>query len=87
MPQSGIQEMNMSFINKSLLALAVAAPVAVLALPASAQDSTARQDSAARDAAIGRCIRQAHLQFPNDVETDARAAVYKACMVAAGFQP
>ena len=71
----------MRSINKSLLALPVTVAFAVLALPASAQDS------AARDAAIGKCIREAHLQFPNDIETDARAAVYKTCMVAAGFKP
>jgi hypothetical protein len=71
----------MRYINKSLLALPVAFSFAVLAWQAAAQDS------AARDAAIGRCIRQAHLQYPNDAETDSRAAVYKTCMIAAGFRP
>jgi len=41
----------------------------------------------ARDAAIGKCIRQAHLQYPNEEQQMQRADVYKACMVAAGFQP
>jgi hypothetical protein len=67
--------------SKYLLALPVALSVAGFALPASAQDS------AARDAAIGRCIRQAHLQYPNEEQQIQRADVYKACMVAAGFQP
>ncbi len=68
-------------MNKCLLVLPVALSVAAFASQASAQDS------AARDAAIGKCVRQAHLQYPNETDTDGRAAVYKACMVAAGFQP
>ena len=68
-------------INKSLLVLLLAVSYAVLALPASAQDS------AARDAAIKKCLKEAHQQFPNDIETDARAAAYSSCMVAAGFRP
>jgi len=71
----------MRYITKSLLSLPVAASCAVFALQASAQDS------AARDAAIKKCLREAHQQFPNDIETDSRAAVYKTCMVAAGFTP
>jgi hypothetical protein len=49
--------------------------------------SASAQDSAARDAAIGKCVRQAHLQYPNEEQQMQRADVYKACMVAAGFQP
>lgn len=71
----------MRYLGKYLLAWPVAVSMAALAPQAVAQDS------AARDAAIGRCIRQAHLQFPNQEETDNRTAAYKACMVAAGFQP
>jgi hypothetical protein len=71
----------MTYMNKYLLALPVALSVAACASQASAQDS------AARDAAIGRCVRQAHLQYPNDEQQIQRADVYKACMVAAGFQP
>ena len=67
--------------SKYLLALPVALSVVVFTWSASAQDS------AARDAAIGRCIRQAHLQYPNEEQQIQRADVYKACMVAAGFQP
>jgi len=64
-----------------LLALSVALFVAGVASQASAQDSTGR------DAAIGRCIRQAHLQYPNEADNIPRSEVYKACMVAAGYQP
>jgi hypothetical protein len=67
--------------SKYLLALPVALSVVVFTWSASAQDS------AARDAAIGKCIRQAHLQYPNEEQQIQRADVYKACMVAAGFQP
>ena len=64
-----------------LLALSVALSIAGLASQALAQDS------AGRDAAIGRCIRQAHFQYPNEADVIPRAEVYKACMVAAGYQP
>jgi hypothetical protein len=45
------------------------------------------QDNAARDAAIARCIKQAHTQYPDEQEGNDRTAVYKACMTQAGFQP
>jgi hypothetical protein len=63
------------------LSLPLALSVAAFALQASAQDS------AGRDAAIGRCVRQAHLQYPNEADVIPRSEVYKACMVAAGYQP
>ena len=66
-------------MSKYLLALPVALSVAALASQASAQET--------RDAAITRCTQQAQQQFPNQTETDSRAAAYRACMVAAGFQP
>jgi hypothetical protein len=71
----------MRHANAYRLALPVVLAVAGFASSASAQHS------AARDAAIGKCIRQAHLQYPNDEQQMQRADVYKACMVAAGFQP
>jgi hypothetical protein len=71
----------MKYIHKYLFALPVVLPVTILASQASAQDS------AGRDAAIGRCIRVAHLQYPNEEQQIQRADVYKACMVAAGYQP
>jgi hypothetical protein len=67
--------------SKHRLALPAALSVMIFTWSASAQDS------AARDAAIGKCIRQAHLQYPNEEQQIQRADVYKACMVAAGFQP
>ena len=48
---------------KYLLALPVALSVNAFAAQALAQDG------AGRDAAIGRCIRQAHLQYPNGRDT------------------
>jgi hypothetical protein len=71
----------MKHTNAYLLTLPVVLSIAGFASLASAQDS------AARDAAIGKCIRQAHLQYPNEEQQMQRADVYKACMVAAGFQP
>jgi len=71
----------MRHVSRHFLALPVALSVAAFVSQALAQDS------AARDAAIGRCVRQAHLQYPNETDVIARSDVYKACMVAAGFQP
>jgi len=71
----------MGHVSRHLLALQVALSIVAFASQAWAQDS------AARDAAIGRCVRQAHLQYPNETDVIARSDVYKACMVAAGFQP
>jgi hypothetical protein len=67
--------------TKYLLALPVAVSIAAFASQASAQGS------AGRDAAIGKCVREAHLQYPNEADVIPRSEVYKACMVAAGFQP
>jgi hypothetical protein len=71
----------MKYAHKYLFALPVAFSVTSFVLQASAQDT------AGRDAAIGRCIRVAHLQYPNEEQQIQRADVYKACMVAAGYQP
>jgi hypothetical protein len=60
--------------------------IVVVSVAAFASQASA-QDSAGRDAAIGRCIRVAHLQYPNEEQQIQRADVYKACMVAAGYQP
>jgi hypothetical protein len=67
--------------NSYLLALAVALPLVAVASQASAQGP------AGRDAAIGKCVRQAHMQYPNEEDVIPRSEAYKACMVAAGFQP
>ena len=45
------------------------------------------EDNAARDAAIARCVKQAHTQYPGEQEGNDRTAVYKACMTQAGFTP
>jgi hypothetical protein len=71
----------MNYINKYLLALSLVLTVTSFVPQASAQDTVGR------DAAIGRCIRVAHLQYPNEEQQIQRADVYKACMVAAGYQP
>lgn len=57
--------------------------VAAFATQASAQNT------AQRDAAIEKCIAQAHQQWPGgDQEAHRqRVATYKACMVAAGQAP
>jgi hypothetical protein len=48
------------------------------------------QDSPQRDAAIRKCIAQAHKEFPGDyssaLEGD-RTAAYKACMTKEGQRP
>jgi hypothetical protein len=60
----------------------------VLGLSAAAFASQAPAQQSARDAAIHRCINQAHRQFPGGEDQDIpRSEAYKACMVAAGFQP
>jgi hypothetical protein len=71
----------MKYAHKYLFALPVVFSITSFVLQASAQDT------AGRDAAIGRCIRVAHLQYPNEEQQIQRADVYKACMVAAGYQP
>jgi hypothetical protein len=60
--------------------------VAVTATSMPAATQTAQQGEA-RDAAIRRCIQQARQQFPSADATEALSEAYKACMVAAGFQP
>ena len=47
------------------------------------------QDSAARDTAISKCVKQAQTQYPDDSITNqsARTAAYKSCMAAAGQNP
>jgi len=68
-------------MHRHLLALLVALPVVAVASQASAQGT------AGRDAAIGKCVRQADMQYPNEEDQIPRSEAYKACMVAAGFQP
>ena len=66
----------------------IAATIAVLCVVAFASHAAA-QATAQRDAAIEKCIAQAHQQFPgNDqVSQSNRVAAYRACMAAAGQAP
>ena len=76
----------MSNANTLVFALALGLSAAAFAWQAMAQQTA--QQSAARDAAIHRCINQAHREFPGGESQDMqRSDAYKACMVAAGFQP
>jgi hypothetical protein len=72
----------MKSANKAL-ALSVGLSVAAFSSLAAAQDS------AARDAAISKCVKQAQTQYPDDSITNqsARTAAYKACMASAGQNP
>ena len=68
---------------KTFLALLVGLSVTVFAAQAFAQDT------AQRDAAIAKCVAEAHKQFPGesqDTQSD-RTAAYKACMTKAGQRP
>jgi hypothetical protein len=70
-------------MKSSILALLVGLSAITFA------QQTAAQDTAQRDAAISRCVREAHTQYPTD-DADGgrgRTSVYKACMTRAGFTP
>ena len=73
----------MSTANRLFVAALVGLSVGVLASQVSAQDNPAR------DAAIARCIKAAHTQYPGDdgQQSQQRTFAYKACMTAAGFAP
>ena len=73
----------MRYANKAL-ALLVALSVAALTSSVMAQGSMA-----ARDAAISKCVKQAHTQYPRNSISDqqSRADVYKSCMFSAGQNP
>jgi len=73
----------MGIMNRFLLAASIALSVGGFALQASAQMTPQR------DAAIERCIAQAHQQWPGGSQEAhlQRVAVYKACMTAAGQNP
>lgn len=70
-------------MNKLSLALLVGLSFAGLTSFASAQGS----QNAARDAAMHKCINEAHRAFTGDTQDQARSESYKACMAKAGFQP
>ena len=56
---------------------------------AGAASLASAQDTPQRDAAIGKCVAEAHKQFPGDgmsTQSD-RIAAYKACMTREGQRP
>ena len=59
----------------------------VLSLAAFTSQASARDTARGRDAAIRRCTRMAYVHYRDESEQLFRADVYKACMVAAGYQP
>ena len=72
----------MSNAKKRFFALALGFSAAAIASQATAQQS------GARDAAIQKCVNQAHREVPGGESQDMqRSDAYKACMVSAGFQP
>ena len=72
-------------MTASKVVIALMAGVFVAAFAA----QVAAQDSGQRDSAISRCVRQAHLQYPEDTpdHNNNRTFAYKACMTNAGFNP
>jgi hypothetical protein len=75
----------MRIASKVVLTALVALSVADFGSPVLAQDS------AARDAAIHKCILQAQAEYPStsgsgDTQRN-RTSAYKACMTAAGQRP
>ena len=65
--------------------LAVAATVLIAGGPADAQLSA--QPGAARDAAIHKCIAEAHRLYTAVSQDMERSDYYKSCMTQAGFMP
>src|SRR5215831_13057265 len=71
--------------NKWFVALSTALALAAVSSQTMAKDSAAR---AARDAAIHKCINQAHREVPGGESQDMqRSDAYKVCMANLGFQP
>jgi hypothetical protein len=87
--QPELRKQAMSMTRRLSLGLLGACVAVMLASPQAATQTA--QQGGARDAAIRRCIAEAHRQYPEpgggQSQDMQRADVYKACMVAAGFQP
>ena len=68
---------------RTFLALLVGLSVTAFALPAVAQDTPQR------DAAISKCIAEAHKQYPGESldNQNNRTSVYKTCMTREGQRP
>jgi hypothetical protein len=75
-------ELNMNYANNRSFAHLIGLSAATFTSIASAQDS------AARDAAMTKCVNQAHRAFPESgVSQDMQGSdAYKACMASAGLQ-
>lgn len=71
----------MNYASKLSFALLIGLSAAIFTSIASAQDS------AARDAAMTKCVNEAHRAFSGNSEDMQRADFYKACMAKAGFKP
>src|SRR5262245_56398143 len=86
--QPELRKQAMSMTGKFSLGLLGACLAVMLASPQAATQTA--QQGEARDAAIRRCIAEAHRQYPGEggqSQDMQRADVYKACMANAGFQP
>ena len=74
--------------NNVFFVLALGFSAAAFASQATAQQAA---QQSARDAAIHKCINQAHREFPivggGESQDMQRSDAYKACMVSLGFQP
>jgi hypothetical protein len=87
--QPELRKQAMSMTRNFCLGLLGAFLAVMVAITPAATQTVAQQD-AGRDAAIRKCIAEAHRQYPGEgggSQDMQRADVYKACMVAAGFQP
>ena len=73
----------MKIVQSRRLGLLAFAAAVTASGPAPAQI----QQSAARDAAIHRCIEQAQQLYPGPSQGTNRSDSYKACMTNAGFAP
>jgi hypothetical protein len=74
----------MSNANKLFFAFALAVSAAAFVSQATAQQA----QQSARDAAIHKCINQAHREVPGGESQDMqRSDAYKVCMANLGFQP
>ena len=76
-------------MTTSKLPLVLLAGFSVMAFASQASAQLSAQAGPQREAAIERCIAQAHQQWPGggDQAHVQRVAAYKACMVAAGQAP
>ncbi len=72
-------------VRKMAVAPAIGLAAAIFASPMVAH----AQEGGARDAAIAKCVKVAHMQYPDDDAQNIRnrSDLYKACMTEAGHRP